>query len=83
MENNLYKDIHAAAANGRQAVVDLLIKAKSDPTAVNVNGNTTAKYAERRSYAWFDQQLRKSAASHQEAGMVNARLGTRFHFFAV
>ena len=82
-DNYGWTALHAATSNGSQAVVDLLLKAKADPTAVDVNGSTPAKWAERRGHAGLAQQLRKAEASHEEAGLVKARLGPRFISFAV
>ena len=55
--NNALTALHDAAYNGIQAVVDLLFKEKADPTAVNVDGDTPAKRAERSCHAGLAQQL--------------------------
>ena len=52
--------LHYAAAYGREAVVELLLQAKADPTIVDKYGDTAAKDAERRGHAALAQRLREA-----------------------
>ena len=54
--------LHKAASNGRQAVVDLLLQAKADPTIVSKGGYTAAKLAKHGGHAALAQRLREAEA---------------------
>ena len=60
MNNNGETALDYAAYNGSEAVVELLLQAKADPTIVDKYGNTAAKFAESRGHAALAQRLREA-----------------------
>ena len=54
--------LHQAAYDGHQAVVDLLLEAKADPTIIGKNGGTAAKWDENQGHAALAQRLREAEA---------------------
>ena len=60
MDNDGWTALHWAAYNGREAVVELLLQAKADPTVVDKDGDTAAKDAESCRHAALAQRLREA-----------------------
>ena len=52
--------LHIAACYGSEAVVELLLKAKANPKAVNSCGNTPARAAEYCSHASLARRLKEA-----------------------
>ena len=61
---NDWTALHLAAANGKDAVVEVLLQSKADPNAVNNYGRTAAYYAESQGHQQLAQRLKQAQAIH-------------------
>ena len=62
MNNDGGTALHYSAFNGKEAVVEQLLRAKGNPNAVDNDGRTAAKFAEQRGYHALAQRLRETQA---------------------
>ena len=62
MANNGGTALHYAAYNGKEAMVEQLLRAKANPDAVDNDGWTAARFAERIGYHALAQRLMEAQA---------------------
>ena len=55
--------LHLAAANGKESVVETLLRAKADPNAVNKYGKTAAQVAEQYCHPALANRLKQAQGS--------------------
>ena len=62
MNNNGWTALHHAAYNGKEAMVEQLLRAKANPDAVDNDGDTAARLADLGGYHALAQRLMKAQA---------------------